>query len=589
MLQDSYRPGRRWNGQETIMDALKGDTRFRAAGLGVLAAVLACWAALSVIAALRQGTWPDEAGYIIKSWWYITGAVKPYTSEDGTWYQPLLFYVLGAWQWIIGNGIVTSRLLSVLIAAVNIGLLASFLRRLDCMAWPIAFAVVVFALTEDSIFYFSSASPYVYAVCLQLAAFHLLLSMRGSAGLAVAAGFGAVLTACYLLRINLILFIALSLAIAWVRAGKDRWRVYFCAAAIFIVTWSLLALIWGRPFIYITMWLPGVTDWLANMGVVPKLYPSVFGLSGQLMLLSQPQSLPALLAYMFGWEMMRDWILGHHVLPVAAALLATIVAAMRRIPNRGWIALLAGYYWVMLVYHHFGAQSFCPICIQAYANYFNYLGALAGGLALHGLLQTRWNNRFGGRVAMGAIAVSVVVAAAQSWSLTGVNKLPSIRNRTDSLPQQIDAAGLAIKTVLPPGSRAGFVGRDSRIPLALARADIRVPPITLSLLGSHRKLKENLTAEQQAQTLDEMRQLSMWTDSTAKEWIKDADDWLVVQRQPVDHVFPWLVWAPEAPLVKTGLERCFEQVAEKTFDQFVPPLSVAIYKRIRRGNDCLGE
>ncbi len=571
------------------MDASNSDKRFSAAGLGVLLAILACWMALSITAALRQGTWGDEAGYIIKSWWYISGAVKPYTSEDATWYQPLLFYILGVWQWIFGHDIVSSRLLSVLLTAVNIASLANLLHRLGCTVWPIAFAILVFALTEDSIFYFTAAAPYAHSICLQLVAFHLLLTMKKSASFAVATAFGAVLTACYLLRINLVLFIALGLGVAWVRAGKDRWRVYICAAAIFIVTWSSLALIFGRQFIYITTWLPGVTDGLVKVGVLPMLYPSAFNLTTQMMIVSQPSSISALLAYAFGWEMLRDWILGHHVLPIATALLASIVVGIRAVPIRGWIALFAASYWVMLVYHHLGGQSFCPICIQAYANYFNYLAALAGGLALHGLLQTRWNRRIGRHVAMGAIAVSVVVSAVQSWSLTGVNKLPSIRNRTDSLPQQVDIAGLAMQTLLPPGSRAGFVGRDSRIPLALARADVRVPPVTLSLTSFYRKLNDNLTTEQQAQTLRELRQLSMWNITIARDWIRDADDWLVVQRQPVDQVFPWLVWAPEAPLVKTGLERCFELVSEKTFDQFVPSLSVAFYRRIRRGNVCLGE
>ena len=65
-------------------------------------------------------------------------------------------------------------------------------------------------------------------------------------------------------------------------------------------------------------------------------------------------------------------------------------------------------------------------------------------------------------------------------------------------------------------------------------------------------------------------------------------DWMVVQRQPVSAV-SWLVWAPDAPLIKTGLEKCFELVAEPAFDDFVPPLSLALYRRVRRGKVCLGE
>jgi hypothetical protein len=570
------------------MTASTGESRFRATGIGVLAAILTGWIVLSVFAVMRQGTWADEAGYIIKSWWYVSGAVKPYTAEDATWYQPLIFYALGAWQWIFGHGIVSSRALSLVITAVNIGLLAGLLRRLGCTVWPIAFAIVVFALTEDSIFYFDSATPYAYAVCLQLAALHLLVGMKKSASFAVAMTFGAVLTAAYLLRINLIAFIALSLAIVWARAGRDRWRVYFCSAAIFLATWSVLALVWGRPFIYISLWIPLVTDGLVQAGILPKLYPNIFTFSHQ-NVISQPATVLRLLAYAFGWAMWRDWIIAHHAAPIAAALFSTIVAALRRVQNRGWMALFAASYWGMLVFHHLGAQSYCPICIQAYANFFDYLAALAGGLALHGLMQAAPNVGFVRGVAVGAVAASVGLAAAQAWSLSGGNKLPSIRNQTDSLPHEVRIAGEAMKTLLAPGSSVGFVGRDSRIPLALASADVRVPPVTLSLVSFYRKLDENLTPEQQAQTIEEIRQLSAWTDVIAREWIEDAGDWLVVQRQPVDYVFPWLVWAPEAPLVKTGLEKCFELVSEPAFAEFVPPLSIALYRRVRRGKICVGE
>lgn len=570
------------------MTASTGESRFRAAGIGVLAAILAGWLVLSVFAVMRQGTWADEAGYILKSWWYVSGAVKPYSAEDATWYQPLIFYALGAWQWIFGHDIVSSRAFSLAIDAVNIALLAGLLRRLGCTVWPIAFAIAVYALTEDSIFYFDSATPYAYAVCLQLAALHLLLGMKKSASFAFALAFGAVLTAAYLLRINLIAFIALSLAIVWVRAGRDRWRVYFCSAAIFLATWSVLALVWGPRFIYITLWVPLVTDWLVHAGILPKLYPNVFGLSHQAVIIA-PVTLRDMLASAFGWPMWRDWIIAHHAVPIAVALFATIVAALRPLQNRGWIALFAAAYWGMLAFHHLGAQSYCPICIQAYANYFNYLAALAGGLVLHSLMQAARNVGFVRAVAVGAVAASVGLSAAQAWSLSGGNKLPSIRNQTDSLPNELRTAGETMRTLLPPGSSVGFVGRDARIPLALASAAVRVPPVTLSLVSFYRKLDENLTPEQRAQTIEEIRQLSLWTDVIAKEWIEDAGDWLVVQRQPVDYVFPWLIWAPEAALIKTGLEKCFELVSEPAFVEFVPPLSVALYRRVRRGKICLGE
>jgi hypothetical protein len=98
-----------------------------------------------------------------------------------------------------------------------------------------------------------------------------------------------------------------------------------------------------------------------------------------------------------------------------------------------------------------------------------------------------------------------------------------------------------------------------------------------------------VTSAEASQATQEMRQLTNWTDEIAREWIQQNGDWMIVQRQPVDRALPWLVWDPEAPLMKTGLEKCFEPVAEKAFNDFVPPLSVALYRRVRRGRICLGE
>jgi len=305
--------------------------------------------------------------------------------------------------------------------------------------------------------------------------------------------------------------------------------------------------------------------------------------------ITQQATVLDMLGFAFSWEIWRDWILEHHVLPIAAVLFAMILAALRPIQNRGWILLFAAAYWGLLMFHHLGAQSYCPICIQAYANFFDYLAALAGGLALHGLLQTARNVSLVRGIAVGVVVSSIALAAVQAWSLTGVNKLPSIRNRTTALPPEVRTAGQALAKLLAPGASVGFVGRDPRIPLALADAGVRVPPVTLSLVSFYRKLDDNLTPEQRTRTIEEIRQLSLWTDVIAEQWIEQDGDWLIVQRQPVDHVFSWLVWAPEAALVKTGLENCFEPVAEPAFTDFVPPLSLAIYRRVRRGTVCLGQ
>jgi hypothetical protein len=157
------------------------------------------------------------------------------------------------------------------------------------------------------------------------------------------------------------------------------------------------------------------------------------------------------------------------------------------------------------------------------------------------------------------------------------------------LPAEVDLAGATMKTLLPRGAVAGIVGGDPRIPPVLQEVGVRIPPVFLTLLSTYRKLNPGLTPELQAGTIAELADLSAWTDAIARQWIENDFDWLVVQRQPVARAPSWLIWSPDAPLIATALEKCFERSAAPAFGAFDPPLAVDLYKRIRRGKVCLGE
>ncbi|MEN3349623.1 MAG: hypothetical protein V7632_3258, partial [Bradyrhizobium sp.] len=194
-----------------------------------------------------------------------------------------------------------------------------------------------------------------------------------------------------------------------------------------------------------------------------------------------------------------------------------------------------------------------------------------------------------GRVAcVAAIVVALGLASWQSWRLTGSNRLPSIRNQETSLSGDVRQVGDALKGLAPANSVVGLVGTDSRIPLALSQADLRVPPVTLTLAAFYRKLNDNLTAEQAAATTAEIGELSAWTDSIAEGWMRNAYDFIVVQRRP-DRFPAWLIWAPDAALVKRGLTKCFEKIDTRSFDALVPPLSIEIYHRTKRGESCVSD
>lgn len=134
-------------------------------------------------------------------------------------------------------------------------------------------------------------------------------------------------------------------------------------------------------------------------------------------------------------------------------------------------------------------------------------------------------------------------------------------------------------------ARQGAGRRASRRP----SAQKCVWPTLLNILPFYRKLNEGLTPEVEAKTVAEIADLSLWTDAIARQWIESDFDWLAVQRQPPLRVTPSLIWAPDAPLIKTALEKCFERDATPAFRNFDPPLTVDLYRRIRRGKVCLGD
>lgn len=146
--------------------------------IATLIAVAAVWLVWTGFAVTTQGTWLDETNYIVRAWWYISGLEAPYGETDATRYVPLHFLALGFWQSLFGHGVITSRLWSVFLTGINICLLATLIRRLRGTWWAVAFAVLIFAFSEESTFYFSSATPYSLVVFLQLCAVSVVIDIE---------------------------------------------------------------------------------------------------------------------------------------------------------------------------------------------------------------------------------------------------------------------------------------------------------------------------------------------------------------------------------------------------------------------------
>ena len=552
--------------------------------VATLVAIVAAWMVWTGFAVVIQGTWLDETNYIVRAWWYISGLEVPYGETDATRYVPLHFFALGLWQLLFGHDIITSRLWSAFLTGINICLLAALLHRLRCTLWAVAFAVLIFAFSEESTFYFSSATPYALVVFLQLCALNLVIDIERTRLWLRAVMLGFLLTALYLTRPEMTPFIALVLGAILVRAGRPALPAIAAIGAIFLTVYGSLAHHWGRKFIFASMYLPTMTEALIKAGVLPELFPNAVRFS-HTVYYNQPASLDAMVQSAFRLEIVRDWVAWHHLSQVAAGLFAVVTLVAFGIARLKWLLFFTAAYWLGLLYYLVAGQLQCTVCVQAYLNYIDYLAAISGSLALQ-LILDRW-VLCKARVLFTAFASLILMVPAQSLLIAGRLKLPSVFHQNISLPRQVDLLTARIRGKIPADAPIGIVGVDDRLLLALTASGVKFSAWSIVMPYNYRRIIAGLTPDEKEHTRQEIEALTDWTDLTADRWLSEDYRRIVVVDEPRASRPDWGIWHPDAPEVINALSRCFEKEQMISVGEIDPPMTLSVYGRRISGTSCL--
>ncbi len=552
--------------------------------IATLVAVVAAWLVWTSFAVVTQGTWLDETNYIVRAWWYISGLEVPYGETDAVRYVPLHFLTLGFWQSLFGHDVITSRLWSVFLTGFNICLLIALIRRLGGMWWAAAFAVLIFAFSEESTFYFSSATPYALVVFLQLGALNIVIDTESGRLWLRSVMLGILLTALYLTRVEMAPFIALILGTVLVRVGRPALPAIATIGAIFLSTYGALAVHWGRKFIFASMYLPAMSEVLIRVGVLPDTFPNAIRFS-QTTYYDQPASWHALIQSAFRLEIIRDWVAWHHLPQVMAALfsLATLVAF--GISRLKWLSFFTAAYWLGLLYYLVAGQLQCSACVQAYLNYVDYLAAIAGGLALQAILDRGVFSR--ARLLTAAFASIILLVVMQSFLINGRLKLPSAFHQAMSLPKQVDLLAMQIRGKIHSDAPIGIVGVDKRLLLALTVVDVKFTAWSLVMPYNYRRIAAGLSPDEIERTRQEIEALTDWTDLTADRWLSKDYQRIVGVDSPRTPSPEWVIWRADAPKVINALSRCFEKELAISVDEIAPPMTTSVYGRRISGAVCL--
>ncbi len=521
----------------------------------LLIAAAAAYGAVAYLALLHAPMTAEEAASLVRSWWYTTGAVTPYTATDATWSMPLFFYQLGWWQHL-GLGQVWGRAMSVGIGVANGVLLFAICQRLTANALAAAGAVFIFLATPATSFIFSGATPAATVSLVHLAAIWLLVTSLGRPRPWATVIFGLLMVALYFYRQNMILAVVALVPLYIAGIGKKRGLHSAVLIGVMAVTTAGLLYAFPHKLAEYAARLPVIYGWLQNTALLPPHF-----------VLIERGSTSAITANLaldrFSAHALYDFFLLPYAgtLIVALALLAVVSGPLRIL----WVAT---FYFVWLaVTHIVGSLGFCGgSCMLNYTPYFVGVGAIAAGLTL--AMAARWARQRGGSPGFVVIGVSVIVVAINTFA-PGVAfnptykffpvaaladpRAPNEAAQTETLARWIASNSTQREPILLIHGLG--TQRVAELPYATFLAGHVLPPQSFDLARTRRMIGTRLTAAQKEAVQGAIEEESLWSDETMKRWIAREYDLIVFQDDKT----------PASAALLTDITAQFDRAATTTF------------------------
>ena len=474
-------------------------------------------------------TWTDEIVFLIKSYWYVTGTVAPYTTTDATWSMPLYFYQLGFWQEFAGAGHMTGRAMSIVLGAVSAVTLFAICRRLTANTTVAAAAVFIFVATPATTYFFATATPAATISTLHLTAVWLIVISLGRPRLWASIIMGLLCTALFFYSQNMILAVVVLAPLYVAALGKRRLLHGVVLAASIAGSAAGLVFSFTDKLTQYALHLPGVAPLLENMGWTPPNFTLIErGTTG---------AMPLNLAVD---QISFISIIDGFLLPYAGTLLFALL--LFRLAGKGlrvlWIAPL--YFFWLGASHIIGTAGHCDTCILSFVPDFAAIGALAAALTL--ALMAHWARQNGVPAVTLVIVCAVIIASGNAFApglaFTNEHKLfPFARvstDRTTTEVQQIESLAQWVASHSSPeepllvihslGSKA-----LPALPYAAFLAGHKMPVQSLNLPASRRVIKPDLSSGAREAVQAAIEEESLWTDATLQRWINRDYDLILFQ------------------------------------------------------------
>ncbi|MGE4062603.1 MAG: ArnT family glycosyltransferase [Rhodospirillaceae bacterium] len=494
--------------------------RAPAALLSLLA--VATYGAIGVFTLFNAQTFTEEVAALVRSWWYATGAVVPYSPADVPPEMPLYYFELGFWQRLLGPGHLSGRLLSIGLGAASGLLLFAICRRLSANTLVAAAAAFIFLATPSTSFFFGTATSAAAVSLLHLVAIWLIVVSMGRPRPMVSALMGIVCALLYFTRQEMFLAVIVLIPLYAAALGRDRALQSLIVVGAFAVTSAVGVVLLPERFAAFALDLPVFGPFLGDAGLLGPDYTLVARgthAMGSLGAAFEAANLKGLL------ESFMLPNLGTLIL--AIALFGAASGPLKIL----WAAPLY-FLWLALA-HYLAASSegACETCMHAATPAFAAVGALAAALTL--AMSGRWARRHnvgaGTAIVLGAfIAVALNTfapalashPAAKSFPrpmLDGVTAAPEL----SEIPVLTRWVASHLKTRQPVLVIQGFGRTDlAALPYAVAAAGHAMPAESLDLKGTRRTINQSLVGDMRESVRAAVEADGLWNEEIMRRWIE---------------------------------------------------------------------
>ncbi|MSO96650.1 MAG: hypothetical protein EXR11_00310 [Rhodospirillaceae bacterium] len=246
----------------------------------LILAGLAAYAAVASNTIMYSRLEFDEVGYLVKSWWYVTGALKPYSAADSSLTMPGFPFGLGGLQIAMGLSATAARMAMVGLGLMNGILLFLLSRKLTANPLAAAAGVMIFLGAPATAYSFSTATPVALISLFQIISLWLLVMGLGRPKIWLSLVMGLVLAAQLMCSSDMVVPVLLLILLFFAAAGRGRWLhgpivliviAAVIAATLYVFPDQFTTYLLNQPIVLVVRDLTGLAP--IGRGLPPPMRP----------------------------------------------------------------------------------------------------------------------------------------------------------------------------------------------------------------------------------------------------------------------------------------------------------------------------